>query len=702
MQAFLEMVLSNAVMATLLALVAAAVTWFGRRPALSHVLWLIVLLKLVTPPVVAVPLWSDSFAAWMPEPITTMAEADTPELSTTSPPDEDTTMQEEPSPQEEEAAACTREPVVLSEPLTSARPPDSVVPPFSWPGFACALWLGGCVFWLILCGSRIYAFQCLLAYGQPAPDALQQEAEAIAEQLGLLRCPEVWLVPARISPLLWGFATRVRLVLPSRLLDELKPEQRATLLAHELAHARRHDHWVRWLELAVTGLYWWHPVVWWARHQLQHAEEQCCDSWVVWLLPRAAKAYARTLLQTVDFLDARIALPPVASGAGHLHQLKRRLHMITREPCSPRLSWPVLLAAVAVGAVALSLTPQWLKAQDPADEPASVAVNDDEPQSPALDDEDEQESGRSERRSGDLEQRMRRLEERLDRLLRTLPQGGDRGMRDGEQGGRENAERRARDEERRARDEARRAREAGQREAERARRNVEVEVRRQKERAEQAVRQAKEHAERAARQAKEQAREHAEHAVREAKEHAEHTAHGAKERGKQESKSSAKEEKRQIRARIVIDGKEINPQMLQEQIQRSIHEAINPERMHDLQKQIDEAVHQSLNPERMKDLDKRIEEMVNRTVNPQRLEALGRQIEQAVNQSLNAQQREQARNAERGQQRQRAGSGSSRGSSSSSSSRSSSNDSDLERRMNRLEEKMERVLQALESRKEKK
>ena len=91
--------------------------------------------------------------------------------------------------------------------------------------------------------------------------------------------------------------------------------QRATLLAHELAHLRRRDHWVRCLELLVTGLYWWLPVVWMARHALREAEEQCCDAWVVWAFPDAARSYAETLLDTLDFLHRSHQTEPLlASG----------------------------------------------------------------------------------------------------------------------------------------------------------------------------------------------------------------------------------------------------------------------------------------------------------------------------------------------------------------------------------------------------
>jgi hypothetical protein len=48
------MMVSNAIVATVLALAAAAVSCVCRRPALVHGLWLLVLVKLITPPILPV------------------------------------------------------------------------------------------------------------------------------------------------------------------------------------------------------------------------------------------------------------------------------------------------------------------------------------------------------------------------------------------------------------------------------------------------------------------------------------------------------------------------------------------------------------------------------------------------------------------------------------------------------------------------
>src|SRR5262249_41534241 len=150
------------------------------------------------------------------------------------------------------------------------------------------------------------------------------------------------------------------LLLPAVLWTRLTREQQDTLLAHELAHLRRGDPWVRRLGIVVLGLYWWHPIAWWARHGIQEAEEQCCDAWVLWAIPAAAEMYATALLETVAYLSRlRPALPVGASGAGHTRLLRRRLTMILKGNTPRALSWTALAAVLVCAAALLPLRPTW-------------------------------------------------------------------------------------------------------------------------------------------------------------------------------------------------------------------------------------------------------------------------------------------------------------------------------------------------------
>ena len=367
MDDLLNLGLSNAVAAALLALVAVAAGAVCRRPALVHGLWLLVLLKLVTPPLVRVPI------AWPAASESVSLDASFPAVESLSAPPADRDQPPGPLPGAEEA---TRVFVILDEefdePAISAEAaqvaPATAAEPSWWPRLLPALWPAGSLCWFALALVRLARFGRLLRFARPAPAALQERARRLARRLGLSHCPRIELLPGRIAPMLWAVGGPPRLFVPADLAGAIDDAQMDTLLVHELAHLRRRDHWVRVLEFFVMGLYWWHPVVWYARRALREAEEQCCDAWVVSTLPGAGRTYASALMDTLDFLSsAQPAVPLLASGLGQVADLKRRLTMILRGTTPRALSWPGCLAVLAVGAFFLPLLPA-VQAQAPSKE----------------------------------------------------------------------------------------------------------------------------------------------------------------------------------------------------------------------------------------------------------------------------------------------------------------------------------------------
>ena len=157
---------------------------------------------------------------------------------------------------------------------------------------------------------------------------------------------------------MWAFSRPARVLAPQALWDRLEPTQQDALLVHELAHLRRRDHWVRLLETAATLIYWWHPVVWFARRRLHEAEEQCCDAWVLGILPAAGKSYAAALLETVDFIStAHPATPALASGLGEFSRLKRRIVMIQNGSVRKALTWTGAMIVFALASIVLPVAP---------------------------------------------------------------------------------------------------------------------------------------------------------------------------------------------------------------------------------------------------------------------------------------------------------------------------------------------------------
>ncbi|MEM7315982.1 MAG: M56 family metallopeptidase, partial [Planctomycetota bacterium] len=163
------------------------------------------------------------------------------------------------------------------------------------------------------------------------PDArIDRAMHRIAKAAKVKNYPTARLVPWVGSPMLWGLGGTSVIVLPKRLFEQLEDDAADTLLRHELAHFQRGDQWVRILEVTATSLFWWHPIVWLAKKNIEVYEEQCCDSWVVRQDYDNRRLYAEALLDTVDFIsDAPdTPMPMVASGLGRVPLLRQRIKSI--------------------------------------------------------------------------------------------------------------------------------------------------------------------------------------------------------------------------------------------------------------------------------------------------------------------------------------------------------------------------------------
>jgi len=321
----MQWALSNTLLALLLALPAAACGLLGRRPALAHALWMLVLVKLFTPSLFSLPVGPRVSIAPAAAAVIVPG-LDAPAPAGLSAP----------------ASASQHENPIGSQ-STAFDPADRLSPGNTPPNVLAAsaafTWLLGSLICAGIAWLRIARFNRALADAAPAPGVYQAESDEAARQLRLTRSPGVWMLPGRITPMLWAHFSRPRVLVPGELWGRLSPEQRRTLLLHELAHLKRRDHWARWVELAATVIFWWDPVVWWARSQLRQAEEQCCDAWVTWAQAGGEDDYSAALVEVIDFASRRVAgrtrlfgssMPALATGVSRFRNLSRRLQMIDR------------------------------------------------------------------------------------------------------------------------------------------------------------------------------------------------------------------------------------------------------------------------------------------------------------------------------------------------------------------------------------
>ncbi len=376
METLLRAGFSNAVVATLMALLVACHTRpLARRPAIRHGLWVLVLLKLITPPIYEVPI------PWRPSPPTLNRFPVEIELPLDAQAAEGVASAKGPDDRIDRIGTPFGIISTCEDPLAAPDPPPTGTAVEPGPFVAAAMrrsrwigaaWLAGSSAVLLLSFRRIRRFQRLLTMARAASRLEQEWVDDWAGRIGLRRAPDLWWVPGRISPLIWCVGFRPRLILPEEFWKRLDAQRRSTLIAHELAHLKRGDHLVRLLELLVTALFWWHPLVWWMRGPLREAEEQCCDAWVVWALPDAVRAYAETLLDTLQFLQPSGRPEPLlASGLGKVPNLRRRLTMVMTGTSRRLTGLPGKLGLLIAAGIMLPVGASWAQK---ADETKAVRV----------------------------------------------------------------------------------------------------------------------------------------------------------------------------------------------------------------------------------------------------------------------------------------------------------------------------------------
>lgn len=149
------------------------------------------------------------------------------------------------------------------------------------------------------------------------------------------------------------------ILLPASAFTGLTPQQLEAILAHELAHVRRHDYLVNVIQIAVETLLFYHPAVWWVSRQVRQEREHACDDWAV-ALTGDTLTYARALTQMERLRGRATSSLALAADGGSLRS--RILRLVETPPRQRRASplaalmfFAALLTGVAcVRAVVLS------------------------------------------------------------------------------------------------------------------------------------------------------------------------------------------------------------------------------------------------------------------------------------------------------------------------------------------------------------
>jgi beta-lactamase regulating signal transducer with metallopeptidase domain len=324
----------------LIALVAGVDLLIRRRvwPQVRYALWLLVLVKLVLPPGLALQTSLISALRGLAAPTTAELVLE-PAADAVSPPIAGTAAPADGGASGDEAVYRPTAPAVAAVGL-------------DWRVYVAAGWLIGAAVLVVLLvlGLRRLRATCRSTPPEQLPGELRVALRDAAARLGLRRMPRAILSSRVSGPAVFGVIRPV-LVLPTDAVDEMSGDELEHVLLHELAHIRRGDLAVHAVTMLLQVAYWFHPLLWLVRRQLQHLRELCCDATVGRILRDQAPGYSETLRRAAR----RLLVRKLAPGLGLMGLFESSGRLASRLQWLERASWrrPRLRTAAVLIVVAL-------------------------------------------------------------------------------------------------------------------------------------------------------------------------------------------------------------------------------------------------------------------------------------------------------------------------------------------------------------
>ena len=272
--------------------------------------------------------------------------------------------------------------------ITIERPPaaDSAIPDeipaaTSWSERAAAAlrpWLflivAGWMVGVVLCSFRPWLGWSMLRRFRhvgvsPVSSDVQAALRRMSVLLGVKRTVQVMQSTLTRVPIVVGYLRPV-ILLPVSLATILPVSQLEAILAHELAHVRRHDFIVNLLQTLVETLFFYHPAIWWMSRRIRLEREHCCDDLVVSRLGSRVE-YGRALLAIEQFRGQNAVLALGAADGSVLSRIRRLADFTTVDGLLDRWT-PVLICLISLGVVAV-IGMNWTQsAVNPDDRPSTI------------------------------------------------------------------------------------------------------------------------------------------------------------------------------------------------------------------------------------------------------------------------------------------------------------------------------------------
>ncbi len=184
------------------------------------------------------------------------------------------------------------------------------------------------------------------------PHGWQSRFASLASKYALRRAVSLRVVADLATPMTAGWWRPIVFV-PAALITGMPADLLEALLAHELAHIKRHDYIVNLMQTVIEVLLFFHPAVWWISRQIRTEREKVADDLAARTLGEPRRL--ALALQKLEMLQPSGHSLAQAADGGSLPVRIKRLVSPHRRPVEWK-SAPVVVALIAASAAIYAQT----------------------------------------------------------------------------------------------------------------------------------------------------------------------------------------------------------------------------------------------------------------------------------------------------------------------------------------------------------
>ena len=209
--------------------------------------------------------------------------------------------------------------IAATEALSTTLASAKAQPTYDWKVFL--PWLS--IVWA--CGVITFSLRpffalhrCYQLRNQAQPIAspwITETLESLCVRFGLRRKVEIAGSALVHVPTVMGFVRPI-ILLPLSMVSGQTPHELSAIIAHELAHIRRHDFLLNLFQTAIETLLFYHPAAWWVSAVVRQERENCCDDMALAVCGRKNYATALANLESARSRQSNLAM---AADGGSLY-----------------------------------------------------------------------------------------------------------------------------------------------------------------------------------------------------------------------------------------------------------------------------------------------------------------------------------------------------------------------------------------------